>query len=141
MAISNRWPNDPLRWADEMFRAFSPLMHSQATRAAGVFPPVNIYDDGTSYLVRTEVPGMNKEDFEITVKGDQLVLRGQRNVEAAQDNANYHRRECEGGAFRRAVTLPQPVDGDRITATYANGVLEIVLPRVPEAQPRKIQIN
>lgn len=138
MAIIHRWPNDPLRWADEMFRAFSPLMN---TRAAGVFPPVNIYDDGQRYLVRAEVPGMKKEDFEVTVKNDQLVLRGQRNVEAAEARANYHRRECEGGAFRRVVTLPLPVDGERIAATYENGVLEVVLPRVPEAQPRKIQIN
>lgn len=141
MAILHRWPNDPFRWADEMFRAFSPLMNTQVARAAGVFPPVNIYDDGTAYLVRAEVPGMSKDDFEVTVKGDQLVLRGQRNVEAAEAKANYHRRECEGGAFRRAVTLPQPVDGDRISATYANGVLEVTLPRVPEAQPRKIHIQ
>lgn len=135
------WPLDQARWADEVFRAFAPLFSTKPTRSAGVFPAVNIYDDGASYLVRAEIPGMNKDDLEITVKGEQLTLRGERKIQPASANASYHRREAESGQFRRVVTLPQAVDAERISATYQHGVLEVVLPRVPQAQPRKIAIH
>lgn len=140
-----RWPHfeEQLRWPEEMFRAFAPFLGGTAgtQRSAGVFPPVNIYDDGESFLVRAEVPGVDKDALEISVKGDQLTLRGERKAEAPDAKASYHRRECDGGQFRRVVTLPQPVDADKISATYKNGVLEVVLPRVPEAQPRKISVH
>ncbi len=145
MAIS-RWPTieEQLRWPEEMFRAFAPFFAGNGvrpTRSAGVFPPVNLYDDGESFLVRTELPGVDKDTLEISVKGDQLTLRGERKQQAANPNAAYHRRESEGGQFRRVVTLPQPVDADKITASFKNGVLEVVLPRVPEAQPRRIAVQ
>jgi HSP20 family protein len=135
------WPLDQARWADEVFRAFSPFLSTRPTRSAGVFPAVNLYDDGTSYLVRAEIPGMKKDDLEITVKGEQLTLRGERKLEPASPKASYHRRETESGQFRRVVTLPQAVDAERISASYVNGVLEVVLPRLPQAQPRKIEIH
>jgi HSP20 family protein len=146
MAI-NRWPTleEQLRWPEEMFRAFAPFFTATSgvrpSRSAGVFPPVNIYDDGESFLVRTEIPGVEKDTLEISVKGDELTLRGERKQQAADPKAAYHRRESEGGQFRRVVTLPQPVDAEKITATFKHGVLEVVLPRVPEAQPRKIAVN
>lgn len=140
-----RWPTfeDRFRWPDDMFRAFAPFFAGVTTpqRSAGVFPPVNIYDDGEAFLVRAELPGMDKDAFEISVKGDQLTLRGERKPQQADPKASYHRRERDGGQFRRVVTLPQPVDADKISATYKNGVLEVVLPRVPEAQPRKITVS
>jgi HSP20 family protein len=106
-----------------------------------VFPPVNLYDNGEAFLLRAELPGVNKDALELSVKGDELTLRGERKITPAQPNANYHRRECSGGQFRRVVTLPQPVNGEKISATFKNGVLEVVLPRVPEAQPRKITVH
>jgi len=142
MAI-NRWPfyDNSFRWPEEVFRAFAPFLSQETQRAAGVFPPVNIYDDGESFLVRAEVPGLDKEALEVSVKGDQLTLRGERKTQTAAPNASYHRRERDSGQFRRVVTLPQPVDAEKISASYKNGVLEVVLPRVPEAQPRKINIH
>lgn len=136
------WPrvDDRLRWADEMFRAFAPMLESSRART-NVFPPVNVYDDGESFLLRAELPGVDKDALELTVKGDQLTLRGERKINAAGPEASYHRRERESGSFRRSVTLPQPVDANRIQASYNNGVLEVVLPRVAESQPRKITIH
>jgi HSP20 family protein len=133
------WHEDPLRRAEERLRWALPSLSAQ--RSAGVFPPVNIYDDGESYLVRAEMPGINKDALELTVKGDQLTIRGERDVKPAQPEASYHRRERDSGQFRRAVTLPQAVDGEKISATYKLGVLEVRLPRKPEAQPRKISVS
>lgn len=141
MAFNDRFPffNDRLGLHEELFRAFEPLFTGTPLRHAGVFPQVNLFDDGTNYVVRAELPGVNKDTLDVTVKGDQLSLSGERVVSVA--NASYHRREREGGKFSRTVTLPDIVDGERIAATYKNGVLEIVMPRVPKAQPRKIQVN
>ncbi|MHB8874715.1 MAG: Hsp20/alpha crystallin family protein [Myxococcaceae bacterium] len=133
MALA-RWPYD------DLFRLFSTLTPPAARESAGVFPPVNLYDDGTSFMVRTEIPGVDKDSIEVTAAGDQLTIRGERVVLPAGPEASYHRRECDGGQFRRTVTLPQPVDAEAIKASFKQGVLEVLLPRVPEKKPRKIAV-
>ncbi|MFU8803413.1 MAG: Hsp20/alpha crystallin family protein [Bradymonadaceae bacterium] len=110
-------------------------------QSVGVFPPVNLYDNGESYLVRAEMPGIDKDNLDISSKGDQLVIRGERVIEAVEESANFHRREREGGQFRRVLTLPQPIDGGKVSAEYKNGVLEIYAPRAEEAKPRKIKLK
>jgi len=120
---------------------FERLLGGNRLSSAGVFPAVNIYDDGESFLVRAELPGIDKDSLEITTKGEQLTIRGERKLDPAEAPANYHRREREGGQFRRVVSLPQPVDANKVSATYRNGVLDVILPRAAEAQPRKISIG
>lgn len=144
-----RWPfEDRLSWPGEMFRTLAPLLQDPVLRqalspgrGAGVFPPVNVFENGEAYLVRAEIPGVSKESLDVSVKGDELTLRGERKIDSAEPSAAYHRRERSAGSFRRVLTLPKPVDGERISATYKNGVLEVVLPFVPEAKPRKITVN
>jgi HSP20 family protein len=142
MALSNRWPWFFDDRNEDLFRAFAPLFRAAGERpAAGVFPPVNVFDDGGSFLVRAELPGVNKDSLEVTAKGDQLTVSGERVAQPVKPEASYHRRERASGKFRRTVTLPQQVDPDAVQAAYRNGVLEVVLPRVAESQPRKIAIN
>jgi HSP20 family protein len=112
-----------------------------ARHSVGVFPPVNLYDDGEAYLVRAEIPGIDKDSFDISSKGEQIVIRGERVIEAVEESANFHRREREGGQFRRVLNLPLPIDGNKVSAEYKNGVLEIYAPRAEEAKPRKIKIS
>jgi HSP20 family protein len=108
---------------------------------AGVFPALNLYDDGESFMLRAEIPGLNKEELEVSAKADQLVLRGKRTIQAAAQDASYHRREREEGTFRRAIVLPQPIDPNKVMASYTDGVLEIVLPRAEQAVLRRIEIK
>lgn len=133
MALA-RWPYD------DLFRLFSTLTPPVMRETAGVFPPVNLYDDGETFLVRTEIPGVDKNAIEVTAAGDQLTIRGERVMAEVDPEASYHRRECVGGQFRRTVALPQPVNADAIKASFKNGVLEVFLPRVPEKKPRKIAV-
>lgn len=124
---------------DELFRTLAGNLTTPSRRAANVFPPINLFDDGNNFLVRAELPGVSKESLDVSVKGDEITLKGQREIRVA--NASYHRREREGGVFQRTVTLPEAIDGERIQASYKNGVLEVTVPRVPKAQPRRIEIN
>src|SRR5262249_25300109 len=143
-----RWPySEERRTIDDLWRSFAPFLGPPFTgtapsrTTAGVFPAVNIYDDGESFIVQAEVPGIDKKTLEISVKSDQLTLRGERNIEPAAQDANYHRREREGGKFRRVVTLPESIDAEKISANYQRGVLEVVLPRSPQARERKIEVR
>jgi len=117
------------------------LPGAPAARRGGVFPAVNIYGDGESFLVRAEIPGIDKDSLEITASGDQLTMRGERKIDPADSKCCYHRSEREGGRFRRVVTLPERVDSSKVQATYRSGVLEILLPRAEESKSRKISIQ
>ena len=107
----------------------------------GVFPPVNIYDDGEGFRIRAEMPGVDTDTLDVSAKSDQLVIRGERPLEDVGDDANFHRRERDGGSFRRAVSLPEPIDADGVHATYNHGILDVFAPRAEEARPRKIEVT
>lgn len=112
---------------------------------AAAFPALNVYDDGETYLVKATLPGVSKEHLELTVKDRQLLLKGQRQTEPqsqeAQSRVAYHRRERVGGKFSRVLDLPQEIDTEKVSATFTDGILEIVLPRAAHAQARRITIG
>ncbi len=114
---------------------------ARSRRLSGVFPPVNIYDNGEGFRIRAEMPGVDKESFDISCKNDQIVIRGERKLEDVEQEANFHRREREGGQFRRAVSIPQPINPDKVIAEYKQGILDIFAPRAEEAKPKKIEVR
>lgn len=124
---------------DDALRALSPFLAGK-TEQATVVPQVNVYDDGRSFLVRADLPGVDKQSLEITAQGNQLTLKGERVIHPPSEG-RFIRRECVEGKFVRTVTLTEQVDSEQVSATFQNGVLEVLLPRVPERQPRKININ
>lgn len=138
----SNWMQNWLR--SELRNFFEQPWNGQSTgtrAAAGVFPAVNIYDDGESFLVRAELPGVDSEGLDVSAKGNQLVIRGERTVDVPAEQANLHRREREGGSFRRAVTLPQEIDPDSVHARLQHGVLDVYAPRSPKARPRRIEVE
>ena len=104
-------------------------------------PAVDIYETQDSIVVNVEAAGIAKERFAVEVKEDVLTIRGERPFEKDVSREQYHRVERNYGRFRRSFILGVPVKVDRISAAYRDGVLEIVLPKVEEAKPRKIQIT
>lgn len=124
-------------------REISRLFDASSTsrKNAGVFPPLNIFDDGDNLVVRAEVPGIAPEQLEINATGKSLSIKGERRAESVDSGAYYHRRERGHGTFSRAITLPQEIDPDKVKAGYKLGVLEIVLPKAEATKPRRIQIN
>jgi len=125
------------RLTREMDRLFG---EARATSRAGVFPPLNLYDDGESLLVRAEVPGIDPRDLEINATTNALTIKGERKLSETDEEASFHRRERGHGTFSRSINLPQEIDPGKVKASYKLGVLEIMLPKAEEAKPRKIEI-
>jgi HSP20 family molecular chaperone IbpA len=91
-------------------------------------PPLEIVEDGQRLTVRADVPGLTRDDLDVTVSGTELTIRGERRASADETHAGFYRSERSFGAFFRSVALPTGVDAKRAEATVRNGVLEIVIP-------------
>jgi HSP20 family protein len=104
-------------------------------------PLVDIYDNDDNIVIKAELPGMEKKDIVIDVKGRVLTLKGERSSENEVKEDSYHRRERVYGKFERAFTLPMEVDSDKIKADYKDGVLEVNIPKPEERKPKQITIH
>jgi HSP20 family protein len=113
---------------------------SQAV-GAGVFPLINLTEDKDGYYVKAELPGLAAGDLDITVTGKNLSLSGERKIASTGNNVKYHRREREAGKFSRVIGLPGEIDGDKITAELANGVLNVRIPKAEAAKPKQITVK
>ena len=107
----------------------------------GVYPPVNVFDRGEEFLLKAELPGVDAGQIDVSVEADTLMLRGERAITAAGEEAAYHRRERDGGRFRRVVRLPARVATDQLHAEYRDGVLTVHVPKAKEVQPRRVEIQ
>lgn len=104
-------------------------------------PRVDIFEDDNKLVVEAELPGLNQEDFEVSVENNVLTLKGERKFEKKTEGDNYHRVERSYGAFTRQFTLPQTVTSDGASADFDNGVLRVALPKREETKARKIEVN
>jgi len=143
---SSTWPSfgrlSNLR--QELDRLFdAPL--SELARASqfltGANPSLDVYEDKDSFVVKAELPGMKKEDIDVSLHDGTLSISGERKSEEKLDNAEVYRAERFFGRFQRAVTLPAAVDAAKIVAQYKDGVLTVTLPKVEEAKPKQIDVQ
>lgn len=146
MPIFFRDPDwDPFREIEQLKRrldrAFPEEFGERRSWWTGVYPPVNISEDNDHVYVRAELPGVKPENLEIQIQDRNLVLRGEKRIPAAEKGVNFHRRERESGFFRRVVTLPRPVDPNKVEAACQDGVLTIALAKPEEVKPRKITVK
>ena len=101
----------------------------------------NVFEDNQRVVVRLEVPGMEKENFNIEVMDDILVVRGQKRFERESSEGRYRLLQCAYGSFRREISLPVPVQAGKTEATYRNGVLRIELPKAKTEKARSKMIR
>jgi HSP20 family protein len=104
-------------------------------------PAVDIFERGDDLVIRAEVPGVQKNEIDISVEDNRLVIKGERKREKEFDEENAYRLERSFGTFLQSFLLPKTVDAAKIVASYHSGVLEIVLPKADVAKTRKIDIN
>ncbi|QVM88953.1 Hsp20/alpha crystallin family protein [Pseudomonas lalucatii] len=101
----------------------------------------DLYEDADKFVVRLEVPGLNKQDLDVEVRSDVLVVRGEKRYEQESTSGRYRIRQCAFGSFHRSIPLPLPVIADRTAASYRNGVLRIELPKAEHARGRRIEVR
>ena len=122
---------------------------SERGPAERLFPAVNASESDEAIVVEAELPGLDAGNVDISVAGDELVLRGSRTGQPEQPAGNggkpaavtWHRRERGSGAFERRIELPVPVDAARVEARLVDGVLTVTCPKAPQAQPRKVTVQ
>lgn len=132
--------DDMDRWFDRYFRF--PLMRAFETEPFDFGPAVDVYETDTEIVVKAELPGVKKEDIDLTIEEDRLLLTGESRHEEKVDEEGYHRRELHYGSFRRVVPLPAAVKQDEIAASFDNGVLTIRAPKAEErARGKKVEIS
>jgi HSP20 family protein len=110
-------------------------------RDASFTPPVDIHDESNQFVVRADLPGVKPADIEITAEKGVLSLRGARHFEQKNDEGHYSRVERVSGKFVRTFSLPENVQTDAIKAQFKDGVLELTIPKVAKAEPRKIEVQ
>ena len=106
----------------------------------GSYPPLNVFRKGDDFVVIAEVPGINKSNLEVQVKGNTLRIAGTKSVNYPE-GASLHRRERLGGRFDRAVTLPVTIDADSVRAECRDGILALWLARAERDKPKSIKVE
>lgn len=101
----------------------------------------DVFEDSNKIVVRLEVPGMEKSDFDIEVRGDVLIVRGEKHFNSESGDGRYRVLQCAYGSFSRTIPLPAPIIVDQGNATYHNGVLKIVLAKAKPTATRETQIK
>lgn len=134
-----RW--DPFRDLQEVGRLFESLEPFQVARRVSQYPPLNIYEFGDRYLLSAQVPGSQAGEFDLSIAGETLTIRGERKRSDGVKDDQYRRQERPMGRWSRTITLPDRVDGALVTAAFANGVLTVTLPKAESAKPRQIAVS
>jgi len=136
----DRWGN--LR--DELNSFFEMPFWSGFARAGQLFtgwsPALDLYESGDNVVAVVELPGMRKEDIDISLHDGTLTISGERKREST-GGEKAQRTERYVGTFRRSIALPTRVDADKVTATYQDGILKVTLPKAEEAKPKQIQVS
>jgi len=118
---------------------------SWPSRDSGLFggwsPALDVYDSKDAFEVTCELPGMKKEDIDISVNEGILTISGERKQELEQQEGQTFRSERYFGKFQRSVTLPAAVNAEKVTASYKDGVLRVALPKAEEAKARHIEVS
>lgn len=131
---------------DEMERMFSSVLGGRSTdrpATAGAWSPaLDVEETDDVFTLHVELPGVDPEEVEITLEESVLTISGERRFYNENEEANGFRRiERRFGRFHRAVRLPDRVDGERVEATYRDGLLTISVPKAEEAKPRRISVK
>jgi HSP20 family protein len=106
----------------------------------GWLPDIDVFEREGKLVVRADLPGMKRDDIEVAVEGDSLVVRGQRREEREVKDEDYYCCERAVGEFSRAIGLPEGADAEQIEATYQDGVLEVTVPVAEARVARKVEV-
>ena len=147
MTLLTRW--DPVRDLATMQNrinrfvreSYSPEGPEEALTTTSFAPPVDIYEDEHTIIVKMEVPGIDEKDIDVRIDNNTLTVHGERKMEKEEKEENFRRVERQYGSFTRSFTLPSSVDSGQVSAHHDKGVLKINLAKKAEAKPKQIKVN
>lgn len=127
---------------NQMFNSlFSDRMPDWSQETGTWAPEVDVEETKDAIVLRADLPGMSKKNMHIAVEDGRLTISGERQNEQSEKGRSFHRIERTYGSFCRTFTLPATVLGDKVEATYKDGVLEVTVPKAEEVKPREIEIR
>lgn len=134
--FSHRWPRAWMRrfhWDEPAWGELGPLL--------GPHPQVQVIEQSDRFIVRAKLPGLRKEQLELFVEANRLIIRGRSSRHAKAESDEYYRSHTSWDEFTRTVELPGPVDGARASARAEDGMIEITLPRLEKRKRYRIAIS
>lgn len=147
-----RW--NPLREMEELERRMSALLNWRPLGRQSVTlveeeditlpewsPLVDILEDEEEYLIKVELPEVQKDDVRVTIEGNTLTISGERKAEKEQKSRRFHRVERHYGRFERIFTIPEDAEADNIKAEFKDGVLRVHLPKSEKRKPKQIEVQ
>ena len=144
MALVRWQPRELFGIGRDMDRLFDGLWghgDGAAPREAVWRPSVDIAETDHDFVLTADLPGIAREDLDLTVVDGRLTIKGQRRRESDSKEGNVHRVERAHGTFTRAFDLPAAIDPETVAATYKDGVLTVTVPKAEEARPRQIEVK
>lgn len=123
------------------FETMTQLLGSGQREALRFVPAFEVKETKDAFIFKADLPGVQENNLDISLTGGRLVVSGKRETEKRDENERYFAYERSFGSFSRAFTLPEGVDAEHISAELKDGVLHLVLPKVPEVQPRRIPVT
>jgi HSP20 family protein len=139
-----RWEREMDRMMDEFFgrrmRGFWPERWLGGDSET-IEPVVDVYEEKDDIVVKAELPGMEKNDIEVSISDSQFILKGEKRKEEKAETEDYYKCERSFGAFFRVLDLPSDIQADKVKASFKNGVLEVRLPKSEEAKSKQLKIK
>ena len=149
MNALTRW--DPFRELEDLQKRLSTLFGRAPVKSNGEqqealtvtewAPVVDIVEDDTQYVIKAELPGLPKDAIHVGVQDDVLTISGERQYEKEVNDKKVHRIERAHGRFARSFTLPENSDGEKVSAEFKDGMLQVHLPKTETVQPKQIEVT
>jgi HSP20 family protein len=136
--VLNRFFHSGWSWP---WRREFPAWGELAASFEGMLPRVDVIEHDSEIVVKAEVPGVNKEDLNVSVTDNTLTIKGNTRREQKEEKGDYYRREISRGSFARTVALPGNVDSAEVKATFNNGIPEVVMPKIEKSKRRTVTIE
>ena len=127
---------------DQFDKMFENFFHDNfVTDSTSFNPPVDMVENDENYLITVELPGLSKDDVNMTIKDNMMTISGSKKNRYESENDSMHRIESSFGSFSRSFRLPKSIDRENVKANFESGVLSISMPKVEEAKPTEIEIE
>lgn len=147
--LMRREDRTPARWGlwdndfDQMFQNFfTPLRWVEEARGEGLFPAMDVKERGEEYVIVADVPGVKKEDIDVTLENGILTITAEaKSEEEEKEGERVLRKERRYGKYVRSLRLGTQIDERKVKANYKDGVLELILPKAEEVKPKKISVD